>query len=126
MAKQPSMRGLAPKEFPTRKSRRLGDVSSETLEHRIAGSGAELASGGSPFGIPSGEIEAARGLRTFKCADLAALLFGATFKVSQKGGAGAAKSHIRRNVVERNHSGVGDTTDGKDLAVLDDNAQRIA
>ena len=43
-----------------------------------------------------------------------------------QGGAGAAESHIRRNVVERNLSDVGDTTDGKDLAVLDDNAQRIA
>src|SRR5258708_7770962 len=98
MAKRQSKHGRAQRAFPTRKSRKRGVASGNGLDafgHRITGSCAKLAAGGSFFGIPSGKINPPRGLGALEPAYLVPPFDRAFFETSQQSRAHAAEPRFR-------------------------------
>src|SRR5450756_86818 len=148
MARRQCRPGPGPKAFPRRKSRKPDDASDDAvmvrgcrgqphlwssgplsdklLPHRVAGSRSEFAVGWAVLGITSFEVEASSGFGARERATCMALASGAFFERGQQGPADAAKPGIRRNVIERDLSGVGDATHPKDRLVLDSDEQGVA
>src|SRR5882757_11390205 len=100
--------------------------SSQHLSHGKAGLGAEIAARRPGFHIAVGEIEASRRRRTGERAVGIAAFDRSSFKRGQQGAADAAKARVRRDVVQRDLSGVGYQSDAPDAVAVGCDEERLA
>src|SRR5712671_2270613 len=106
--------------------------SSQHLSHGKAGLGAEIAARrpGFHIAVPGfhiavGEIEASRRRRTGERAVGIAAFDRSSFKRGQQGAADAAKARVRRDVVQRDLSGVGHRSDAPDAIAVGCDEERL-
>jgi hypothetical protein len=85
-----------------------------------------VTSGLSRFAISTGKIETTSGLCAVELENRTAALYGALFERSEQRFANAVKSEIRRNVVQRDISNVGDGSHRKNILILNDDQKRIS
>jgi hypothetical protein len=76
-----------------------------------------VTSGLSRFAISTGKIETTSGLCAVELENRTAALYGALFERSEQRFANAVKSEIRRNVVQRDISNVGDGSHRKNILI---------